>query len=67
MLNWLKQLVAGNELAALNRYRVACSLAWRWNGEIKPSSDTAEWISEVGEGKRGMDIEQFRAQLRNGG
>ena len=64
MLEWLKHLIAGSELAALNRYRVACGLAHQWNGQIRASSDTAEWIGQVGEGKRGMDIEQFRERLR---
>lgn len=62
---WLARLIAGRELAALQRYRAACALAWRWNGEVRASADTAEWIGEVGEGKRGADIEQFRERLRS--
>ena len=53
------------EMRALERYRVACGLAWRWNGQEKNSAETAEWIGEVGEGKRGLDIEQFRERLRS--
>ena len=60
----LKQWIAGKELAALARYRKACALAWRWNGEIRGSAETAEWIGQVGEDKRGADIEQFRDRLR---
>lgn len=63
MINWLKWLVAGKELRALNRYRVACHLAWRWNGRIPNSAETADWIRQVGEDKRGADIEQFRESL----
>lgn len=65
MLRWLKGWIAGKELCALERYRIACATAWRWNGQEKNSAETAEWISEVGEGKRGMDIEQFRERLRS--
>lgn len=55
------------ELRALHRYQVACALAWRWNGQLPNSAETAEWIKEVGEGERGMDIEQFRERLRRAG
>jgi len=62
---WLKWLVAGKELRALNRYRKACHLAYRWNGNVPNSAETAEWIQAVGEDLRGADIEQFRERLRN--
>ena len=52
------------ELRALHRYQVACALVWRWNGQLPNSAETAEWIMEVGEGKRPTDIEQFRERLR---
>lgn len=65
MLERLKWWIAGKEMQALHRYRTACQLAWRWNGQEKNSAETAEWIGEVGEGKRGMDIEQFRDRLRS--
>ena len=51
------------ELRALHRYQVACALVWRWNGQLPNSAETAEWIMEVGEGKRPTDIEQFRERL----
>lgn len=54
------------ELRALHRYRTACQLAGRWNGQCPNSAETAEWINDVGEGKRGMDIERFRERLRAG-
>lgn len=70
MWDWIvervKWLVAGRELQALHRYRAACALAWRWNGELPASADTARWIRECGDGERGMDIEQFRERLREG-
>lgn len=64
MINWLKWMIARKELEALNRYRVACSLVWRWNAAIPQSCMTAEWIEQVGEDKRGNDIEQFRERVR---
>lgn len=63
MPEFLKWWIAGKEMQALHRYRTACQLAWRWNGQLPNSAETAEWINEVGEGKRGMDIEQFRERL----
>lgn len=65
MGEWLKRLVAGKELRALNRYRKACHLAYRWNGSLPNSAETADWIQAVGEDLRGADIEQFRERLRN--
>lgn len=68
-MNWLldrlKWWIAGKELNALHRYRVGCHLAWRWNGRIRGSAETAQWIQQVGEGTRGYDIEQFRASLES--
>ena len=46
----LKRLFAGKELRALERYRAACHLAYRWNGNKPNSAETAEWIMHVGEG-----------------
>lgn len=65
MTELLKRWIAGKELRALERYRIAVGLAWRWNGQLPNSAETAEWIGEVGEGKRGLDIEQFRDRLRS--
>lgn len=62
-MNWLKRLVAKEELQTLHRYRVACAMVWRWNGRVKNSAETADWIRQVGEDKRGMDIEKFRETL----
>lgn len=60
----LKWWVAGDELAALHRYRVACELVCRWNGTRVPNSgETADWVRQVGDGVRPMDIEQFRERL----
>jgi hypothetical protein len=60
---WIKWVVAGDEMLALNRYRKACHLVWRWNGNVPNSAETSEWISDVGEDRRAADIEQFRAAL----
>lgn len=71
MTRWLRERlkwwVAGAEMQALHRYQVACGLAWRWNGRVPNSSETADWIRQVGDGKRGMDIEQFRDRLERKG
>lgn len=66
MLGVLKRLLAGKELRALERYRAACHLVYRWNGNKPNSAETAEWIMQVGEDLRGTDIEQFRERLRPG-
>lgn len=66
MLDWLKRLIAGKELTALRRYQQACNLAYRWNGQLPHSAETALWIQLVGEGRMGADIEGFRATLVSG-
>lgn len=62
----LRRMVAGEDLDALHRYRTACHLAYRWNGQIPNSAETALWIHDVGDGHRGYDIERFRQQLLDG-
>lgn len=64
MLERLKWLIAGRELRALERYRVACAEVQRWNAGIPDSANTAQWISGVGEGERAFNIAQFRDYLR---
>lgn len=66
MWNWIKRLVAGKELDALRRYQTACHLVYRWNGQLPNSSETAQWISMVGEGSLGQDISGFRNALESG-
>lgn len=63
MREFLKWWIAGKEMQALHRYRTACQLVWRRNGLLPSSSETADWIQQVGDGVRGMDIEQFRERL----
>ncbi len=64
MIGWLRALIAGKELLALERYRQATLLARQWNGTIRPSADTAEWIAEVGEGRLAAGtIDNFRDAL----
>lgn len=64
MLEWLKWKIAGKELAALHRYRLACQEAYRWNATIPESALTADWIRAVGEGERGLDPQVLRDLLR---
>jgi hypothetical protein len=64
MLESLKWWIAGKELRALHRYRQACALAWRWNGGVPNSAETADWIRQVGEDQRGADIAEFRERLK---
>jgi hypothetical protein len=60
-------MLCADELDALQRYRMACQLAYRYNGSIPNSSETAEWIRQVGEARRGADIENLRMRLVRGG
>jgi hypothetical protein len=60
----LKWWIADDEMQSLQRYKSACHLVFRWNGNVKNSAETAEWIDEVGNGKRGMDIHEFREKLK---
>lgn len=64
MINWIKHRLARRELQALSRYRMATQLVCQWNGRIAGSAATAEWIRQVGDGERLVDIEQFRDRLR---
>ncbi len=66
ILYYLKRLLCAKELDALERYRQAAYQAKCWNGEMPQSAQTAQWINDVGEGKRGMDIPQMRDDLRAG-
>jgi len=66
MLTFLKRLIAGEELRALERYRYACSLIHRWNGNVPNSAETATWINQVGERHRAPDISEFRERLMSG-
>ncbi len=64
--NLVGRIFFEKELAKLSRYQQACAIIYRWNGQIPQSSHTAQWISEVGEGKRGIDIYEFRDLLIKG-
>lgn len=70
MLKWLKNVikhwVAKDEIRALYRYRQAAQLAYRWNGQLPNSAETAQWIAYCGEGVIGQDISGFREVLRSG-
>lgn len=64
MLNWLKQLVAGKELAELERYRVASAEAFRWNlVHVPAAAETADWIRRVAEGVTPLNPEKLRDRL----
>jgi hypothetical protein len=67
MIERLKRLLCAEELDALKRYRLARQTAQRYNASIPGSAETAEWIRQVGEGKRIADIEHFRAKLARSG
>lgn len=56
----LKWLLAGNELAALERYRLACGEALRWLASYPDARITAEWISSSGEGRARLRISDLR-------
>lgn len=63
MLNFIRRLVAGKDLDALDRYRVACREAERWNASLTMSAETAKWIREYGEGTGPLDSCEFRQRL----
>ena len=65
MVNWLKRLIAGKELAELDRYRLASAEAFRWNvNHVPAASETADWIIRVAEGVTPLNPEKLRDRLR---
>lgn len=46
---WLKLIVAGEEIAALERYREACQHMQMWQAGENKCSHTAKWIERHGE------------------
>lgn len=63
----LKQLLIrwlfSEELAKLERYRLACSEIARWNASIPQSRETAAWINAFGEGYGPLDSSEFRDRI----
>lgn len=59
-MQWLKLKVAGEEIAALNRYRLSCHTIEVWMPEAQSMIETSRWISRNGETGDAMDIEKFR-------
>ncbi len=66
MREFLFNLLFPKEASKLHRYQQATQTVWRWCGRVPNSAETARWIQAVGEGERGLDIENFRVQLENG-
>lgn len=64
IINLLKRLIAGKELDALERYRLACIETRRFNASIIDSALTAEMIEDFGEGRIALDSFEFRAKLQ---
>ncbi|MFE8644155.1 hypothetical protein ACFX58_03610 [Sphingomonas sp. NCPPB 2930] len=48
---------------ALARYRRACAEAEDWLACTHNGAETARWIAEVGEGKRGLDVNRLREDM----
>lgn len=59
---WREELSRASR--TLHRYRTATATAYRWLGGLPGAGETALWIGNVGEGSRGLDIEQFREEIR---
>lgn len=62
-MRWLKYLVAGREIAALERYRDATHAAWRHLTTVQNASAVAEWIAGHGEGQHDTTIADLRNDL----
>lgn len=68
MFRWLieslKQALCKRELAALERYRIACEEAQRWlDGQ---SRLTADWIRACGRDDKRVNIAKHRMCLKRG-
>lgn len=63
MIAFIKHLVAGREIAALERYRDATHAAWRHLTTVQNASAVAEWIAGHGEGQHDTPIADLRNDL----
>ena len=63
MLNWLKWKIAPREMAALQRYRVACDEAQRWLAANPGLAETAAWIQGKGEDSDPRSISRLRGHV----
>lgn len=65
MLNWLKHLVAGRELAELERWRVECAQAQRWLCEFYEADAALYYLRRAAEGKEASsELSGIRDALR---
>ncbi|APR40013.1 hypothetical protein [Paraburkholderia sp. SOS3] len=65
MLNWLKRLVAGRELAELERWRVECAQAQRWLAEFYEAEIALHHVRQAAEGKASsFHLPRIRDALR---
>lgn len=65
--NFIRHLVAGRELAALERYRDATHAAWCNLTTVPNASAVAEWIAGHGEGQLDTPLAELRDELTGPG
>lgn len=66
MINWIKNLVAGKELAELERWRVGASHAERWLAEFKPAYYAIDYLIAFADGEVSFKrVEEVRDWMRS--
>lgn len=64
MFNWLKWIIAGRELAELERWRVECGQAERWLAESDDARHALEYVRGMAEGVWCENISWVRDRMR---
>lgn len=64
MLNWLKWIIAGRELAELERWRVECGQAERWLSESDDARHALEYVRGMAEGVECKSVSWVRDRMR---
>lgn len=69
MLHFLKRLIAGKELAELQRYRSCVANARTWLAEFPDASDVLDHVQAVADGRRGdaIAVLHMRMDIRRDG
>lgn len=64
MLEWLKRLIAGNELDELERWRLHWWETRRWLSEFPDSADALDYLRNSVKGVREFDVARLRENMR---
>lgn len=64
MLQWLKWLVAGKELAELERWRVECMAAEQWLAEFDDARHALQYVSGAAQGSNVESLQWLRDGMR---